>query len=374
MNLLNKIYNAKETSSKSGRIYYFDNLKFVLIFLVVFGHLIDPIIHKTDIAKSTFLFIYLFHMPLFVFLSGFFSKNSVKRKDKNKVIVYLFLYIILKVVIFTIEKLYGRNVSFNLFSESSISWYLFAMAIWHIITMLIQNFNKKYVMFFSILLALIIGFDKNIRDFLCLSRIIVFYPFFLIGNITKKEHIYGIIKNKKIRIASIIFLTLIIYIVFAFIDNVYLIRPLLTGRNSYYSLNNNIENFGILFRLIWYIISSLISVSVMSLTPRGKTFFSKFGENTLAVLILYAIIVRIFAREGFQLRVYQYLIISIIVTFIFSLKWFSIPFNKILKLNLYKKENGEINMKIISNIIMIFMIISILCLIVYITSKGNIQL
>lgn len=60
MNLLNKIYNAKETSSKSGRIYYFDNLKFVLIFLVVFGHLIDPIIHKTDIAKSTFLFIYLF--------------------------------------------------------------------------------------------------------------------------------------------------------------------------------------------------------------------------------------------------------------------------------------------------------------------------
>lgn len=341
MELLNKIYNPRETQSNNGRIYYFDNLKFVLIFLVVFAHFIDPIIHKTDIAKSIFLFIYLFHMPLFVFISGFFSKNPVKRKDKSKIIVFLLLYIVLKVIIFAIENLYGRSVSFHLFSEKSVSWYLFAMAAWYGITMLVQNLNKKYVFLLSVLLSLVVGFDKDIGDFLCLSRIIVFYPFFLLGNIANKEQILNIIKNKKLKIVSIIFLMLVIYIVFAFINDVYLIRPILTGRNSYYSMNNNIEDFGILFRLMWYIISSLISVSVMSLIPKGKTFFSNLGRNTLTVLILHAIIVKIFAREGFSLRVYQYFIISIIVTFVFSLKWFSIPFNKILKLNLYKKEDSN---------------------------------
>lgn len=341
MELLNKIYNPKETQSKSGRIYYFDNLKFILIFLVVFGHFVDLIVSKTDIARSTFILIYLFHMPLFVFISGFFSKNSVKRKDKSKIIVFLLLYIILKVIIFTIEKLYGKNVAFHVFSDKSVPWYLFAMAAWYGITMLVQNLNKKYVFLFSILLSLVVGFDKDIGDFLCLSRIIVFYPFFLLGNIINKEQILNIIKNKKLKIVSIIFLMLVIYIVFAFINDVYLIRPILTGRNSYYSLNNSIEDLGILFRLIWYIISSLISVSVMSLIPKGKTFFSNLGQNTLAVLILHTIIVKIFAREGISLRVYQYFIISIIVTFVFSLKWFSIPFNKILKLNLYKKEDSN---------------------------------
>ena len=341
MELLNKIYNPKETQSKSGRIYYFDNLKFLLIFLVVFGHFVDLIISKTDIARSTFIFIYLFHMPLFVFISGFFSKNSVKRKDKSKIIVFLLLYIILKAIIFTIENLYGKNVAFHVFSEKSVSWYLFAMAAWYGITMLVENLNKKYILLISITLSLIVGFDKDIGDFLCLSRIIVFYPFFLLGNLVNKEQLFNVVKNKKLKVISIIFLMLLIYIVFAFINDVYLIRPILTGRNSYYSMDNNIEDFGILFRLIWYVISSLISISIMSLIPKGKTFFSNLGRNTLTVLALQAIIVKIFAREGISLRVYQYFIVSIIVTFVFSLKWFSIPFNKLLKLNLYKKEDSN---------------------------------
>ena len=69
------------------RDYYFDNLKFILIFLVVFGHLVGITYKETQIEKSIYFFIYLFHMPAFIIVSGYFSKNI-----KNTDLVSLLLF------------------------------------------------------------------------------------------------------------------------------------------------------------------------------------------------------------------------------------------------------------------------------------------
>ena len=55
------------------RIYLFDNIKFLLILLVVIGHLIEhsPMLKTQDCFRGIFLYIYAFHMPLFIFISGF---------------------------------------------------------------------------------------------------------------------------------------------------------------------------------------------------------------------------------------------------------------------------------------------------------------
>lgn len=341
MELLNKIYNPKETQSKSGRIYYFDNLKFVLIFLVVFGHFISPFVEKSHIAKSLWIFIWSFHMPLFIFISGYLAKNAIAKRDKNKIFNFLILYVLLKFVIFIIQVLYGLEPKLSLFKVSDIPWYLMAMAVWYIISMLTQKLDKNKVLIISILLALIIGYDKDFRDFLALSRILVYYPFFLLGTMIGKDKIQKLTGNKVYKFISIILLLGFMAICLIFTDKIYFIRPLLTGRNSYYSLNNNIEYFGLVFRIVSYILAVIISVSVMALIPKGKTFFSKMGSRTLAVYFLHAIVTEIFEQEGIWLHVYQCFILSLIVTFVFSLKWFSIPFNKILKLNLYKKEDSN---------------------------------
>lgn len=60
-----------------NRVLYFDIVKAVLIFFVVLGHIIGN--HtKNPIAKAIYLFIYAFHMPLFVFISGVFAKYNKK--------------------------------------------------------------------------------------------------------------------------------------------------------------------------------------------------------------------------------------------------------------------------------------------------------
>ena len=44
--------------------------------------------------------VYLFHMPAFVFVSGLFSKNAIKEKRWDKAIPYVFLYLLMKFLLF----------------------------------------------------------------------------------------------------------------------------------------------------------------------------------------------------------------------------------------------------------------------------------
>lgn len=61
------------------RDLYFDNLKGILISLVVFGHLIENFYFKSKFVEIVYTFIYTFHMPAFIFLSGLFFKPDLKK-------------------------------------------------------------------------------------------------------------------------------------------------------------------------------------------------------------------------------------------------------------------------------------------------------
>ncbi|HBP24176.1 MAG TPA: hypothetical protein DD632_01615, partial [Oribacterium sp.] len=52
-----------------------DNMKGVLILLVVIGHMLLPIQGTTRGVTNLFYLIYTFHMPAFVFLSGLFAQH-----------------------------------------------------------------------------------------------------------------------------------------------------------------------------------------------------------------------------------------------------------------------------------------------------------
>lgn len=62
---------------------YFDNAKLLFIFLVVFGHLIQPLKSQIELVNVLYQWIYLFHMPVFVLASGFFAKGGESDKDTS---------------------------------------------------------------------------------------------------------------------------------------------------------------------------------------------------------------------------------------------------------------------------------------------------
>lgn len=58
------------------RIALFDNIKGLLIILVVSAHFMHPVHNDNEALSALFDIIYLFHMPLFAFVSGLFATGT----------------------------------------------------------------------------------------------------------------------------------------------------------------------------------------------------------------------------------------------------------------------------------------------------------
>ena len=70
---------SEAVKKSTKRIYKWDNLKCFLIVMVVIGHFVNQYAPISNTMKSLSLFIYSFHMPLFIFLSGLLQKRWSQR-------------------------------------------------------------------------------------------------------------------------------------------------------------------------------------------------------------------------------------------------------------------------------------------------------
>lgn len=330
--MINIIKN-KEYEDNNGRIFYFDNLKFFLITLVVIGHFIQDIMGISLNAKRIWIFIYSFHMPLFMFVSGFFSKNGIKNKRFDKCIIYLLLHFILKFILFILDYfILKKDAQFNMFLESNVSWYLLVLSIYYFITILFYNskIKLKYLFIISIFLSLIIGFDKNNNYVLCSQRAFVFYPFFLLGLLVSKESINKCLENKKIKFFSIFIIIISFIACIVFLDKVYIFKRLFLGIEAY---GIPTYNYGLILRILSYLISFTLGFCILTIVPRRKLLISNLGSRTLTVYIFHMIVVELITHYFGPLKTLLSILLGIFVTFILSQKIFSIPINWILKLN-----------------------------------------
>lgn len=71
--------NSAVMQSKVNRIVWFDFAKLVAIYLVLFGHSLQYLQPNIDPHNNyMWMFIYSFHMPLFMLISGYFSYNILQ--------------------------------------------------------------------------------------------------------------------------------------------------------------------------------------------------------------------------------------------------------------------------------------------------------
>ena len=159
---------------------YADFLKYILISLVVLGHFIS-LYQDSRGMGGVFNCIYSFHMPLFVFISGYFSKrlNSYRRKCIDTLLYPFILFQILNIaysIIIPIEPLKG-----NLFYPYHQNWYLIALFWWRTFSPYKQFFKDKVVIITSVIISLSIGFFPEWNGFLGLYKTGYFLPFFILG-------------------------------------------------------------------------------------------------------------------------------------------------------------------------------------------------
>lgn len=291
-------------NSEKQRDYFFDNIKGFLIILVVFGHAIRYLAFKRNstVLLGLFMLIYSFHMPLFIFISGFFSKKTNSSKLINLVFTYFLWQMIITpgfIAIFTNKTFIGYSKSF--FEPYETYWYLVSLLIWRLITPYIVKIKKHILI--SFLLGSLIGFSSINLDFFAIGRTFAFYPFFLIGYHCRKEWISKLKAsvNTYIAIGLILISSLGTTALIHFSKNILLkekyLMKVLYMKDTYSSYLTTPE-IGFILRIITYIIALILIISIIKLTPSKKTIFSKIGINSLFIYLSHGMILKALEING----------------------------------------------------------------------------
>ena len=193
-------------SAAGKRVPYWDLLKGLLIFLVVLGHT------GTALGDRWLSVIYAFHMPLFVFVSGYFSrrKESLWEGVKKLVILYLIFhtaYLLLDIVL-------GESLAVaRILSPSFAMWYLLSLVFWRtMIHFMPEKWESRP--WLLIVVALLLSFTAGfvpVGTQLSFQRTFVFLPFFMGGYLLRKSAVEWpkmVYKHRYLVIAAIILLGL----------------------------------------------------------------------------------------------------------------------------------------------------------------------
>lgn len=259
---------------KKERDYLFDNIKLLLIFLVVFAHLAEPYVNGSLWLKRIYLMIYTFHMPLFIFISGYFSKHDEDKK--GKLICYYFLpYVILNTLF---SYLQTQELGINITSPNWAFWYFLSLCWWKLLSPYMKEL--RHPIFVSLVVACLIGFIPSFQRQLSLSRTVVFFPFFLAGYFCPPSLVTKL--RKKHLGYAMLGLMACVFMSIWFIDQGYFNSRVLYQAEAY---PEGAEMSYLCFRALSLLIASGLIISIIRIVPKRKFWFSRFGQYTMPVFI-----------------------------------------------------------------------------------------
>jgi len=255
-----------------------DNLKGMAIILVVLTHFIQETqFYNLFAFNFTYKFVYLFHMPLFIFISGYLSKISLDsgmKAFKGVFIPYLIFETLWIVFIFLKN---GTIPSAMYFVPEVGLWYLLSLFFWR--TMLPVANRIKYIFWISILVGLFVGSVDFKIGFLSISRTICYFPVFLLGFYFKDMKEKFVINKYLAGGILIVLLTAVTFLVKPYTANI------LELKLSYSALHlGNLE--GIILRFIVMVVGMISVVLLFNIMTSKETFLTKIGRNSLPVYVL----------------------------------------------------------------------------------------
>lgn len=298
---------------QTKRQYFMDNLRFLLIFLVVFAHFLEVCkdFHGRELLYQV---IYSFHMPAFLFLFGYFAKFSPKR--------ILFRWCIPYVLFQTIYLLFERyvlgwNTGLQYTTPYWILWYMLVCIFYQLLIPLFDTENKRrqtLAVIVSIILALGVGFVDAIGYPLSLSRFFVFLPWFLLGFYCKKNKMMQKVKTPVYFIFSIIVVVAsVFFLYFADVSN-----GLLYGSYSYAKCGGTLGLRAILMLISLAWIVCLLS-GFQLVFNRRIPLVTNIGQNTWPIFLLHGFLVKALPVFG---GLWWALIATIVMLLLFGNRFF----------------------------------------------------
>lgn len=331
---------------------YFDNLRGILIILVLIGHFGGDNT-STSPSGNLFLqsiegFIYLFHMPLMFFVSGLFSKNT--EKCRNNAFFDLFIpYLLFQVFYAIVRYIYSgtKEYLFNPFWPAPALWYLLALFVYRFI---LHDFIKiKGNLIVALLLSLCGISILGLTHEFAMNRIFANFIFFLLGYYIKPDTILKLKRRLfSKRLWSVLYCIGALFVSAGMFCAIFLVLRLrlvsftdllgLIGRSKNIVDINISLIYGPLFALAGILSAIILSIIIMSFTPEKKNWLTHVGKDTLPLylshmlvqLIYYVLQQRFFFFDNWTINYLLSFIPVAICVYVFSTTWYRKLFHGML--------------------------------------------
>lgn len=278
---------------RSNRDPWLDNARFILIFLVILGHCLEPLLGQSHWFNSTYRFLYLFHMPAFAFLSGAVAcADADARLLRNVVFRLLVPYLVF-------QGLYALAAQTSPWPDDGpggvatpywILWYLLSLAGWRLMLPLFARLRSPLLL--AVILAVVAGCASDLGHYLSLSRTLVFFPLFVLG--WRHGGTWRSIQ-RGVTVRCVAVATLILLFLCA--SSPLMDAQWLYGSLGYASLDTS-DEVGVLLRVLQLGAAIAGTAAFLALIPRRKLRISSMGARSLPAYLLHGFLVKFAIGAG----------------------------------------------------------------------------
>lgn len=276
---------------------FWDTLKAMLTVLVVLGHT------GTAMGDRWLSVIYAFHMPLFIFISGYFSKKQSFSiiGGGNKRLVVLFL--IFNTAYLALDVALSGGIGLHrLLSPAFALWYILSLIYWRIILLLVPQSvldRKMLVMAFALMVSIGAGFI-SVGSELSFQRACTFFPFFVLGYYAKQDGWVVRLRTMK-KIPWLIVLV-------GLLSVCYFALPVFYSNTPY----DEWTDCGM--RALQLIVALLLCLAIMNVMPARMGKFTEIGKYTLLIYLLHPPMIKVMKVACLYAGVEQNPLIGIAMT------------------------------------------------------------
>ncbi|MBA9007946.1 acyltransferase family protein [Thermomonospora cellulosilytica] len=274
---------------------YFDNAKFLAILLVVVGHSLVGL-RDVPLAGAAYLTIYLFHMPLFILVTGYLSRNFTFGSGKaRKLVLQLAVPYLLFEFLYSMYNwaVGGNELSLSLLDPYYLTWFLLALFWWRLSTPVWQQIRWPLAVAVGISL---LSYLDDLGDELELHRTLGLLPFYVLGLLLRREH-FALLHRPVARVLGALTLAGALAVAFVAhrhmaVDWVYWKHP-----HSEFGVDHLT---GTAMRLAMMVVAVVLIAAFLSLVPRRRTWFTGLGAATLYAYLLHGFGTRLMTYSGFD--------------------------------------------------------------------------
>lgn len=273
---------------------WLDNAKMALVTLVVVGHgwVLLP---ETALNRQLYDFVYAWHIPAFVFVTGYLSRSFTwdRKRLLSLVTSVAVPYLIFESLMALFRIRVGDEQLEGIFADPHWPlWYLAALFFWRLATPVLKAIPLALPV--SVATSVVAGL--YVGDTLDLARVLGLLPFFVLGLEATPERLARL-HTRAARIAAALVLVGV-FVAARFTDR-WINTEWLYYRARYEELEFS-DTRNMLTRLALITLGSVATFAFLALVPRAGGWFARMGTWTLVVYLFHGFVVKGLNYAGYD--------------------------------------------------------------------------